>query len=205
MKTIVSKAPPPQRETPATVPGLDPDRWVSRHGQAMFAYARLRLPSADLAEEAVQRALEAAWRSRESFRGNSTERTWLIGVLRYKVLDLIAERSKAAIGGSSIEETPIRGNANADDWSSGVEREELRVAIASALDELPDAMRQVLVLREIDGLSGKQVCEILGLSETNLWTMVHRAKARMRVALAARIGDDAESGQPTRGGGERPG
>lgn len=181
------------------VSALDPSRWIDRHGSAMFAYARLRLPSADLAEEAVQEALASAWRSRNTYAGRSTERTWLIGVLRYKVLDLIAARTRAMSGkGAAAVLAERTGHGTGGEhasacgvrWDRTPEGAEARAAIESALNELPDLMRQALVLREVDGLSGQRVCEILGITETNLWTMVHRAKARMRVALAARFGDD---------------
>ena len=173
--------------------GLDPSRWIDRHGEAMFVYARLRLPGAELAEEAVQEALASAWRSRGSFEGRSSERTWLIGILRYKVLDLLAERRRA---GAPIDESDggVFTNGGFRDaqraWGQDPDDAEVRAAIASALEGLPEIMRQAVVLREVDGIPGKTVCEILGISETNLWTLVHRGKARLRLALGERFGDD---------------
>ena len=54
---------------------------------------------------------------------------------------------------------------------------------------MPEAMRLSFMLREIDGLSSKTVCEVLGLTPTNLWTLVHRAKLRLRADLVGRFGD----------------
>lgn len=167
----------------------------------MFAYARLRLQSADLAEDAVQDALAAAWRGRASFEGRSSERTWLIGILRYKVLDLIAAQAAARTArgrdpkpgadepdgrASVVAETGACGSR----WGRDADPARVRAALRVALDALPDAMREAVVLREVEGLSGKAVCEILGISETNLWTLVHRAKARMRVSLNEQLGDE---------------
>ncbi len=166
----------------------------------MFAYARLRLPSADLAEEAVQEALASAWRSRASFGGRSSERTWLIGVLRYKVLNLLAARRRDASGGGGAtvyaDDGSFRNGQFAtrqDPWTHSPDDKEMRRAVRMALEELPDTMREALVLREIDGLSGRQVCEILGVSETHLWTLVHRGKARLRASLAERFGGEHDS------------
>jgi len=157
----------------------------------MFGYARLRLFDADSAEEAVQEAFLAAWRSRYSYLGDSSERTWLIGILRHKVLDAITDRTRKRQAEAAIEidhetspefsrgrfvEFPHR-------WGGWVDGIEIRLALTAALETLPDQMRQAVVLREIDGLSGRVVCEILGISETNLWTLVHRAKTRLRVCL----------------------
>lgn len=162
----------------------------------MFGYARLRLGDAEASEEAVQEALLGAWRSRESFNGRSSERTWLIGILRHKVLDAIAARTKSrfprcknADPGPADElfsngfwaKTPTQ-------WGGDPNPAALRRAIADALETLPDQMRQAVVLREVDGLSGRVVCEILGITETNLWTLVHRAKSRLRVCLDERFG-----------------
>lgn len=165
----------------------------------MFAYARMRLPNAELAEEAVQEALASAWHSRGSFEGRSSERTWLIGILRYKVLDLLAarRRSSAAFDAASIEDPDSvflnRGfRESPREWGSDPSDEEIRRALETALESLPDLMRQAIILREIDGLHGKTVCEILGISETNLWTLVHRGKARLRRALTDRFENNPE-------------
>lgn len=185
-------------QTDAGGSGLDPACWVERHGSAMFAFASLRLPSADLAEEAVQEALVSAWRSRESFEGRSTERTWLIGILRYKVLDLLRERAR---GMGTLDETgdvdPAAGTATGagtagPDWWSDPDADTMRRMLRDGLGELPEPMRTALVLREVDGIPGKTVCEILGVSETNLWTMIHRAKSRLRRSFSEKFGEPEE-------------
>ena len=157
----------------------------------MFGYARLRLFDAESAEEAVQEALLAAWRSRDSFRGNSSERTWLIGILRHKVLDAISERvrkSRAESAEKFIDAADPAFSAGQfvdiqHQWGGEIDPVDLRNLLIEALETLPEQMRQAVVLREIDGLSGRVVCEIMGISETNLWTLVHRAKTRLRVCL----------------------
>ena len=178
---------------------LEPALWIDRHGSAMFAYARLRLPNADLADDAVQEALASAWHSRGTFGGRSSERTWLIGILRFKVLDLLAARSRHAsttgigtdsLGDDSGEFEHGRWAARHGNRPGDASEADVRRAIEESLRLLPDLMRQALVLREVDGLPGKTVCEILGITETNLWTAVHRAKGRLRVALTERFGED---------------
>ncbi len=79
---------PVSQDTPVT----DPDRWVDEHGDALFRYAILRLRDQELSEEVVQETFLEALRVRESFAGRSTERTWLIGILRHKILDHFRRR-----------------------------------------------------------------------------------------------------------------
>src|SRR6516165_2629881 len=66
---------------------LDPEGWVDRHGDVMFRYALRWLRSSEIAEEIVQEAFLEALRTRETYQGRSSERTWLVGILRHKLLD----------------------------------------------------------------------------------------------------------------------
>lgn len=166
----------------AIAPG-EPARWLDEHGDAMYRYALTRLGSPELAEDAMQEALLGAIRSRGRFQGRSQERTWLIGILRHKVLDQITSQSRErrALSPGSPEDGPAPG------WTrlptSAPERAELRAALTSRIAQLPSPMREAFCLRELDGLNTASVCEILRLTPTNLWTMIHRAKRRLQQGL----------------------
>jgi len=69
----------------ATMP--DPATWLDQHGNALYAYALMRVRDASIAEDLVQDTLLAAIKSVDRFKGESSERTWLIGILKHKVLD----------------------------------------------------------------------------------------------------------------------
>ena len=170
----------------------DPACWVALHGEAMFAYARLRLGDSDAAEEAVQEALLAAYRSRDRFDGRSSERTWLIGILRHKVLDRIRKDRREAEHTEEVKWYK-RGHwaQKQQKWPDTLEDEEIRGTVVKALEALPDQMRRALVLREIDRIPSETVCEILGVSRTNLWTLIHRGKLRLRRAVTETIGGGA--------------
>lgn len=182
------------REPRAPAP-VDPGLWVEAHGDAMYRYALLRLGSPDLAEEAVQEAMVSALKALETFQGRSSERTWLIGILRHKVLDVIRSRRRERDGAAEMARLlETRDAAFRDDgrWAQRVassslggsaERAELRQALLDRIGRLPPAMREAFCLRELDGLDSAVVCEIMGISPTNLWTLIHRAKVRLREAL----------------------
>lgn len=181
---------------------MPPETWIDDHGDALFRYANQRLRNASHAEDVVQEALLAGLKSWQKFSGGSSERTWLIGILRHKILDLLRQRGKALqtdVGGASDKQ----GEAADLDalFSDGLwrrrplppeslpadplERAELVAELARAIEELPEQMRDALYLREIDGLESRLVCELLEISTTNLWTLVHRAKLRLRERLSA--------------------
>ncbi|MEL7473288.1 MAG: sigma-70 family RNA polymerase sigma factor [Planctomycetota bacterium] len=194
---------------------------MSAHGDALYAYARLRLPDAESAEDAVQATLLAALERVDGYRGQASERTWLVGILRHKIADALRERYRderrrgelaRALGSVEGEFSDGRWSERRPAWRMGAagapggsgavgvvgddERREFRRALLACLDALPPAMRDVLVLRELEELETEAICEVLGITPTNLWTLVHRAKAKLRKELTRRWFDreDASSG-----------
>jgi len=196
-----SDATNPTRSTAsATTPGTDPQAWLDAHGDALYAFALRRLGSATDAEDAVQECLLAALGATRPFAGDSAERTWLIGILKHKVVDMLRaryRRKEHAAGLRGLADGPIE-DFSGGSWresqqglsmlrdqggSAPLERAEFTRAVAQAVEQLPEAMRAVLVLREVDGLSTTELGEALGVSDSQVWTLVHRAKARVRREL----------------------
>ena len=164
----------------------------------MFRFALTRLGDPDRAEDAVQEAFAAAFADASSFEGRSTIRTWLIGILRNKVLDQIRrdaverrarERIQRSGGGGTFlgDDRPGERPSRSPWPAPGTpERAELHALLDRCVRELPPTMREAFCLRVLDGLDSERVCEILGISPTNLWTMVHRAKVRLRRSVSER-------------------
>ena len=73
---------------------IDPERWVDEHGDHLFRYAIVRLRDESLAEDAVQETLLSAIQSLGSYSGRSAERTWLIGILKHKIIDHFRKHSR---------------------------------------------------------------------------------------------------------------
>jgi RNA polymerase sigma-70 factor (ECF subfamily) len=173
----------------------DPDRWVDDHGDALYRYAILRLRDQELAEEAVQEAFVEALRVRESFAGRSSERTWLIGILRHKILDHFRRR------GRRKEESSLAADGHADgpafdgrghwrsfpaDWDQpgrDIERGEFWAVFGRCLDDVPRGLADAFFLREMDGLDSPSICETLKITPANLWARLHRARTMLRRCL----------------------
>ena len=75
--------PPPSNESRS----LDPDAWVDRHGDALYRYGLMRLGDPEVAAELVQETFLQAYRGRSAYRGQASERTWLVAILRHKLID----------------------------------------------------------------------------------------------------------------------
>jgi RNA polymerase sigma-70 factor (ECF subfamily) len=173
---------------------------VDRYHQPMVRFARSLVPSHEVAEEAVQDTWVGVVRGIERFEGRSSFKTWLFGIL--------ANRARSA-GSSeyrhlSVEPGPAVQAAYFDGggaWAAPVypwgDEAEARLDAAmyapflkAALDGLPERQRQVVLLRDVEGLSSTDVCDVLGISGGNQRLLLHRGRSRLRDALLAAMGED---------------
>src|SRR5215831_10777658 len=90
--------PRPAEEPPTSRSLPDPDEWLSRYGDALYHFALARLRRPHDAEEAVQETLLAALRARDQFEGRSHPRTWLMGILKRKVVDRLRAAARVGAG-----------------------------------------------------------------------------------------------------------
>ncbi|RMF92175.1 MAG: sigma-70 family RNA polymerase sigma factor [Nitrospinota bacterium] len=177
-------------------PVLDPEIWVEQYGDYLFRYAMLRIRDPALAENLVQETFLAALHNRDTFAGHSSERTWLTGILKRKVIDHLRRRSRErpvseiTPEDSSIEDLfdergawKVRPNAWGIDPSEVLEKREFWASLTRCTAELPPRLAQAFLLREVDGLSSEEICKVLQVSTTNLWVMLHRARLRLRQCL----------------------
>ena len=175
----------------------DPGGWVDRHGDCLYRYALLRLRSPDLAADVVQETFLEALRARDSFAGRSTERTWLVGILKHKIVDHFrksvrrhaAGQSNGFDAGGSPEEFDRRGHWRvgpaswAGDPGRDLETREFWDAFGGCLSRLPPGLADAFFLREVDGLGPEEVRQALGITPANLWARLHRARSLLRQCL----------------------
>lgn len=196
---------------PAAPPVLDPERWVDDHGDYLFHYALSRLRDQTRAEDFVQETLLAALKSHERFQGRSSERSWLTGILKNKILDHFrkAGRETSFTDLSFYEEEENKtfeypGFADhwtpslaPNDWSGAsdsMDKEEFWKAFNGCTSKLPQRIAQVFLMREVDEVSGDEICATLNISQSNLWVMLHRARLALRRCLEVSwFGKEAES------------
>jgi RNA polymerase sigma-70 factor (ECF subfamily) len=176
---------------------LDPEGWVDRHGDVMFRYALRWLHSSELAEEIVQESFLEALRMQGTYRGHSSERTWLVGILRHKLLDQARRSSRErAVQGFEATEADVLGRAfdRRGLWKSGpmrwrgdpstdLERSEFWAVLGQCLARLPPGLSDAFWLHELEGLDGTATCETLQISPANLWQRLHRSRMLLRECL----------------------
>jgi RNA polymerase sigma-70 factor (ECF subfamily) len=191
-------------------PTFDPRAWLERHGDYLYRFALSRVRSPDAAEELVQEALLAAWKGRDLFAGQASERTWLTSILKRKVVDWFRRRvrERAQTGADPDEKAfdPFdrtgHWKKSPTDWSRGnpaehLNRAEFWTTLHTCLGKLPPRLHDAFVLRYLDGREGEEVCRELGLTPANFWVMLHRARLRMSGCLSANwFGEAQKEGRP---------
>ena len=176
---------------------LDPQGWVEKHADYLFNFAVVRLSDAELAEDVVQETFLSALKGQKNFKGNSTERTGLISILKRKIIDIYRKKSTA-------KETRMNEQISDDDfyqsdgafkghWKEGkgphshslmpdgeLENDELREIIEKCISLLPENLASVFVMKMIDEATSEEICKELEITPSNVWVMMHRARLKLR-------------------------
>jgi RNA polymerase sigma-70 factor, ECF subfamily len=175
----------------------DPDAWVDEHGDCLYRYALVRVRTPDVAQDLVQEAFLAALRGYDKFARRSSERSWLFGILKHKIVDyyrklgretsftdmqfLSDEFSEKFVEGGWIHaEAPKDWKPEADVVAH---RDEFWATMRGCMGKLPDRIANVFMLREMDDIATKEICETLSITESNLFVMLHRARMALRECL----------------------
>lgn len=164
---------------------------VERHESRIFGFLSRMCRSREDARDALQETFLAAFRTFGDFRGEAKVSTWLYRIAANACLKMRRRRKFEPERELSLEEfMPVgREGQTRDvaDWAATPETAalegELHEALESAIGELPEPYRVVLVLRDVEGLAAEEVGEILGLSVAAVKSRLHRARLYVRQRL----------------------
>ena len=179
------------------------ERTLAAQRPVLFRYALLQLHDSELADDAVQETLLAAWQSASGFEGKAGLRTWLIGILKHKIADHWRRSAREAVAPAFDRTGEDDGEAGEDDyfmssghWNGGpkawadpeaaLKQQEFWAIYELCQNNLPPKMANVFMLRGLVGLEADEVCREAGLSDANYWVTMHRARLRLRECLEIR-------------------
>ena len=175
------------------------ESWVDEHAGYLFRYALPRVRDHHAAEELVQETFLAALNALTSFHSKSSPRTWLVGILRHKIMDLFRKQDRRRETESLDASDPeidswfdkagrwIKAPTNIEvDPVALRERADFWVVFENCLGALPELQVEAFSLRVMDDVKSEEVCKVLSISSTNLWVLLHRARARLRACLEAK-------------------
>jgi RNA polymerase sigma-70 factor (ECF subfamily) len=169
---------------------------LEQHLPYLFRYAMAHVRDPDLAQDAVQETLLAALKGGSRFEGRSAVRSWLTAILKHKLADLLRARAREA----PLDDSDLAADAADDDaflpdghWRNApaewgdpdraLEQRRFWEAFERCSQALPERTAQVFALREIHGASVQEICEIHGITESNCWVLLHRARRSLRACL----------------------
>jgi RNA polymerase sigma-70 factor, ECF subfamily len=166
---------------------------VDRYQQPMLRLARSVVPSRAVAEEAVQDTWMGVVRGIHRFEGRSSLKTWLFRILVNRARSAGSQEQSTAPLDALHTVDPGRFDSSGH-WADPLERwtddSDARLdaavwlpVLAAALDELPPRQRQVVILRDVEGLSSEEACAVLGISAGNQRILLHRGRSRLRGIL----------------------
>jgi RNA polymerase sigma-70 factor (ECF subfamily) len=187
---------------------------VAEHGPWMLRLARRKATSEAVAEEIVQESWLAVLQSLDRFEGRSSLRTWIFSIVTHVATAQFNREIRTTpfssylseLEGPSVppERFQPRGAAHPGGWQTPpapwdespeqfLATHEAQRAIGAAIELLPPAQREVISLRDVEGWSSGEVCNALGLSETNQRVLLHRARSRVRLELERYFGNEEQS------------
>ena len=174
------------------------ERWVDDHSDCLYRFAMMRVRNQDVAEDLVQDTFLAAVRGYKKFGGRSSERSWLCGILKNKIVDHFRKLGREIsftdtefLSDEFSEKFVSVGFWNHDkgphEWKPGADevmhRSEFWQTMRDCLAKLPQRVRDVFTMREMDDVPSKEICALLSITDSNLWVMLHRARMALRECL----------------------
>lgn len=177
-------------------PIQDPELWVDQYGDYLYRFAISRIKDPAVAEDLVQETFLAALRGLKNFKNRSTARTWLTAILKHKIVDFLRKQNRE----HAVEDIEIASDSDDGFFKSDghwkikpgkwdinpdkiYEQREFLEILDRCLTNLPERLARAFMLREVEGLSTAELCEALGITATNSWVMLYRARIQLRNCL----------------------
>jgi RNA polymerase sigma-70 factor (ECF subfamily) len=177
---------------------INPNKWIDLYSDYLFNYTITRVNDRDIAQDLVQDTFFAGLKSMKNFKGEASERTWLVSILKRKIIDyyrkINSNKGKAEVRVNFSEEGDEEGSwlekrvADPFDKTAedNIENKELGLAIHDCLTKLPEKHAEIFKMKTILGYETEVICNEFDITASNLWVIIHRA----RTALASCLEDN---------------
>ena len=173
---------------------IDPNKWIDLYSDYLFNYTITRVNDREIAQDLVSETFLAGLKSMKNFKGEASERTWLISILKRKIIDHYRKTN------SNKGKAEVRINYNDSesegDWleervadpfdktaEDTIQNSELGDAIHNCLEKLPNKQAEVFKMKTILNYETEVICNELNITPSNLWVIIHRARTAMADCL----------------------
>ena len=180
---------------------LKPSQWLASYGDYLFSYAVLKVGNTATAEDLVQDTFVSAIRAGDSFKGDSSEKTWLVAILKNKIIDHYRKKDVLKEVDRYISETEqefsshffdasdghwIRGSVPVS-WDESADKAlgdaEFNSILQECIKKMPSKLAPVFLAKFIDEEDTEEICKVHKISSSNYWVILHRARVLMRSCL----------------------
>jgi len=174
---------------------LNPINWVDAHSDYLYNYAISRVDNSELAKDILQETFFSGLKGQHNFRGQASERTWLISILKRKIIDhyrkINSVKGKAEIRVNFYEDGDKKGNwleerapkTWGNEAEDNIENAELKIALDNCINNLPEKYRMVFLMKNVQHYDTEEICNELDIKASNLWVIIHRARHQLRKCL----------------------
>jgi RNA polymerase sigma-70 factor (TIGR02943 family) len=175
----------------------EPRLWVERYADDLYCYAYARLNAEEQARDLVQETFLAALEKLDQFQGRSSERTWLIAILKYKIID-VYRKQNTGLRTERLEQEPEQEFFEKGDghWkkefsptpmkiggADPLSNKELAAILQRCLQKLPALWLSVFTMKHMDDSATEAICSELKVTPANFWVIIHRAKLNLRACI----------------------
>jgi len=173
---------------------LFPETWVDRYSDYLYNYTIVRVNDHEVAQDIISETFLAGLKSKDNFKGEASERTWLISILKRKIIDHY-RKSNSKKGKAEVR-MAYRDEDSDGEWleervsdpfdktaEDTLENEELGLAILNCLENLNEKQASIFRMKTIDGFDTEAICNEFNITPSNLWVIIHRARKSMADCL----------------------
>ncbi|WP_196887265.1 sigma-70 family RNA polymerase sigma factor [Aureivirga sp. CE67] len=171
---------------------LNPNKWIDEYADYLFNYTITRVNNHDTAKDLVQETFFAGLRAKDNFQGKASERTWLVSILKRKIIDHY-RKINSAKGQAEVKLSFYTDGENEGNWieervpqswdneaEKSIENDELKDTLEKCIDNLPEKYAMVFRMKTIQQFETEEICKELDITSSNLWVMIHRARTQLR-------------------------
>ncbi len=172
---------------------LHPENWVDVYADQLYGFVCSRVTDAIVAEDIVQETFLSAWKAKDTYKGDASEKNWLYAICKNKVIDYYRKQARevqnqmSTLADSGMFDAADEWNiaARPQDWSAdkNVESKEFYRILELCKNRLQELQQAVFVLKYMDEMESVDICKELNISSSNYWTLMHRAKLQLRGCL----------------------
>lgn len=175
---------------------LQPDHWVENYADQLYGYTLQRINDRAQAEDIVQETFLSAWKARDTYKGEASEKSWLFTICKNKIIDYYRRKARDIVQPVPAQAPTDQFFDNAEHWTqedkpgewdmAALEKTESREfyqVLEKCKKRLQQVQQAVFSMKYLEDLDAADICKALGITSSNYWVLIHRAKLQLRACL----------------------